>query len=63
MKPINQDLIDVMNTLSDDYAEWGVPRHDILDCIRRLGQRCMAEELYEFMPAIHEMYDKINTQI
>ena len=60
---INQQVIDSMDALAYDCLECGLPRKEILDCIKKLGQRCLEEELYEFMPEVHRLYNELNIKL
>ena len=49
-----------MEALCLDCLSVGVPHKEVMESIMKLGRRCLEEELYEFMPSVHKLHDKIN---
>ena len=57
---INRQVVDSMEALCLDCLSVGVPHHEVMESIMKLGRRCLEKELYEFMPTVHKIHDKIN---
>ena len=57
---INRQVVDSMEALCLDCLSVGVPHHEVMESIMKLGRRCLEEELYEFMPEVHRLHAKIN---
>ena len=56
---INRQMVDSMEALCLDCLSVGVPHHEVMDSIMKLGRRCLEEELYEYMNEIHRLHDTI----
>ena len=57
---INRQVVDSMEALCLDCLSVGVPKSEVMDSIMKLANRCLEEELYEYMDTVKETFYKIN---
>ena len=54
-----EQQVDSMEALCLDAMSCGLPKYKALEWIKEVGDFCLDYEMYELMPRIHEVYDKI----
>ena len=57
---INRQVVDSMEALCLDCLSVGVPKSEVIDSIMKLANRCLEEELYEYMDTVKATFYKIN---
>ena len=56
---INKQVVDSLEALALDCIQCGVRKQVLLDYIVKTGNRCLDEELYEYMDTLKDTHNKI----